>query len=610
MVLDGTPYYALAESYRDGSNRVQTRYIRRLGKLSDVEAAWWRTILQTPVHDVPKQFVNLDSFTCFKSFRHGVPALAHSLYSSLGFRSIIYGTLSRVRNRSLFSKLIEVMIVNRLDDPCSKLRLLDEWLPMTSLPFILDLPYSLDDGEVRLNENNFYRAMDLLWERRDAIEKGIYERIVKPLSKGELLAKDLTSTYFEGDTSPIARLGYSRDHRPDRKQVNFSLVETEEGYPVTLEVYPGGTQDVSTVRATVRRLRELFGMTSGTFVSDRGMDDIRNIWVLKESGFNHVQAVPSSRDVAKEATREALSLPSGAWQEVVAVSRREDEPRRGGGERETRDSSSAQGGLLEGTNEEEDEDEGPARVCEVSTREGGERFIVVYSAGKKRRDIKQLDKILARGEKVLSDIRKDLATLSSSPKDYESKLVRLVQTASKKLQSKTLSPYFNVGWDKKRKELVVERIEERIEEERGSAGMWVLKTDIPKKRKGALEILSTYRKLWLLEDTFKELKGPLELRPIWHRKPDRIKAHIWICMVAYLIDRLVEQRMAAADERMTAARVFNSFRNIDLNQQGFKDGGIEKRWWAVTELSRRHLELIDSLKVERSAFRLGRTFLD
>jgi transposase len=605
----GREYYALAESVREGK-KVRTRILRKLGPLSDVEAAWWKTIISTPVHDVPKQFINLDSFACFRSFRHGVPALVHALYSNLGFRAIVYGALSKVRNRSLVSKLIEVMIVNRLDDPCSKLGLL-EWLPLTSLPFVLDLPCSLDEEEndaavVGLNENSFYRAMDILWERRDAIEKRVYKSIVRPLSRGALLAKDITSTYFEGDTSPIAKLGYSRDHRPDLMQVNFSLIETEEGYPFTLEVYPGNTADVSTVRASVKRLRELFGLTSGIFVSDRGMADIRNIWVLRESGFKHVLAVPSSRDLAREAIEEALGLAKSAWQEDVAV-----EPERA--KKDDHHHGSAQAKLIDdrrrrttpmSTEEDEDEDE-QVRVCEVSPRDG-DRFIVVYSAAKKRNDIEHLDKVLARGERILSEIRSKV----SPPPQRTDRLVRLVQTASKQLQSKSLSPYFRVGWDEAKKEFLAEREEERIAQDRRCAGMWVLRTDLPKIEKSALEILSIYRKLWLLEDTFRELKGPLELRPIWHRKPDRIKAHIWICMMAYLIERIVEQMMLlAAGEPITATRVFNSFSNIDLNQQGFKDGKVDKRWWTVTELSGRHIELMRALKVERSAFKPGRTFL-
>lgn len=612
----GREYYALAESVREGE-KVRTMIIKKLGPLSDVEVAWWRTILSTPVHDVPKQFVNLDSFACFRSFRHGVPALAHSLYSNLGFGAMVYGALSRVRNRSLVSKLIEVMVLNRIDDPCSKLRLLDEWLPLTSLPFVLDLPYSLDDERVAvgLNENSFYRAMDLLWERRDAIEKRVYEKIVKPLSKGALLAKDITSTYFEGETSPIAKLGYSRDHRPDLKQVNFSLIETEEGYPFTLEVYPGNTADVSTVRASVKRLREVFGITSGTFVSDRGMAaDIRNIWVLRESGFNHVLAVPSSRDVAREVIREALGLARGAWQEVSVEPERPDDD-------DDDDDGPAQAKLLDeiGAAVRTKEEDQPVRVCEVSPREG-DRFIVVYSAAKKKNDIEHLDKVLARGERILSEIRKKASPSSSPQPQPTDKLVRLVQTASRRLQSRMLFAYFRVEWDDAKNELILERREERIEEERRCAGMWVLRTDLPEEKRSAPEILSIYRKLWLLEDTFKELKGSLELRPIWHRKPDRIKAHIWICMMAYLIERIVEQMMtsagggqaAAAREvhGMTAARVFNAFRNIDLNQQGFRESKIgEKRWWTVTELSRRHLELIDALKVEKDALKLKRTFL-
>ena len=284
-MIRGTSYFAIAESQRDDDGKTKTIYFRRLGKLTEPEAKRWRFILSGDSHSVPSEFIDLQADTvCYHSWRHGVSCLVSSLWEKLGFSSIISESLSRVPNKSFVAKLIQAMVVNRLEDPHSKLGLL-EWLEKdTSLQFLIDLP----PPGTELNETQFYRAMDEAVKRRDIIEKKIYERIVKPRSCCSVLAKDLTSTYFEGKKSPLAKYGYSRDHRSDRMQVNWSLIETEEGLPITLEVYKGNVVDKKTVKRSIRRIKRIFGIKHGIFIMDRGMSTEGNIKAVVEEGFEYV----------------------------------------------------------------------------------------------------------------------------------------------------------------------------------------------------------------------------------------------------------------------------------------------------------------------------------
>ncbi len=578
-------YYAIAESYRDERGRIQTRYVRRLGALSDAEAEWWRTILSSPVHDVPKSFVNLDSFVCNKSLSHGIPVLADATYSNLGLKTIISESLSRIHNRSLVSRLTEVMIVNRLDDPCSKLALL-EWLPRTSLPFLLGLPRDDGPDDLALNENSFYRAMDVLWERRDGAEKMIYERIVKPLSKdgdycGGVLAKDITSTYFEGDYAENAAYGYSRDHRHDLRQVTFSIIETDEGYPITLEVYPGNTVDKATVTESVTRLKRLFGITRGIFVFDRGMVTEENMEFVKGEGFSYIVSELVSKDEVREAIEEALKLGL-------------EELKEKGGEGQT-------------TRKE------ALKARDVTL--GGVRYIVVHDSTKERRDIERLERMLAKAEKVLSGAQRYV-------EKYKKKMSKekvVVEYVSRKLQRHRLFPYFEKGklsFDENSTRIIASYDEGKIEREKRYAGIWVLSTDLPAERKRAIDAIKMYRGLWVLENTFRTMKSSLDLRPMWHRKDQRIRAHIWICMIAYLIERIVEDEVRKGlhhnddDRPITAARIFESFRNVMLNENGFRDdrARMEKKWWVATELDKDQMEIVKALRIDPGTFKPRKTF--
>jgi transposase len=513
--------------------------------------------------------------------------------------------LSLVPNKSFVARLIETMVVNRLEDPCSKLKLL-EWLEKdTSLQFLIDLPAP----GLELNENQFYRAMDVMWEKRDVIEKKIYEQIVKPLSNGSVLAKDITSTYFEGNKSSIAKYGYSRDHRSDRKQVNWSLIETEEGFPITLEVYPGNVPDEKTVKDSIRRIKQLFGITSGIFIMDRGMATKENIQAIVEEGFRYVVAEKLDQKNVLSVVDEAISK----GLEILLVDENRNQLKLPIGDATVAPQTSV---LLKGR-----------EIFVLGDEENiGGRYIVLHNPQKEKEDLVSVQKALSLGEQILSKVQKYAA---EHPNKVGSDPNRVLKMAVRHLEKRKLSPYFDVKlWDPVQKKLVYELNQKKVGNDRKYAGVWVLRTNVPAEEKQTLEIINMYKGLSSIEHTFKEIKSSLDLRPMWHRKEDRIKAHIWICVMAYLIEKIVEceaRRMKIVDDDgsntpITGMRAIQSFRTIMLNEVGLRTPTMEDyyspssravrttkmRWWLCTELDGNQQRILDAVGIDGSAFKLRR----
>ena len=302
-------YYHLATSFRDGPH-VRTRYLHHFGALTPQQADglrhWlgqWTTLGPGCVPSLaasPQEAIEFEEN--LPSFRHGIVALGHAAFGRIGLRSALNDAFGRAPEKGFRLKLVEAMVLNRLEDPSSKLRLAEEWYARTSLPHLLDLAVSSFD------EDDLYETMDLLDARRDRLEALVYERVVRPLeggTKSGVLMKDISSTYFEGRgvRSTLEAKGYSRDRVRGSLQVNWSLVLTPKGYPVTLEVYSGNTKDESTVAGTVERLQRVFGLTEGTFVGDRGMLTGMNLKRLHAAGFHYVVAETLCYEPSARTTR-------------------------------------------------------------------------------------------------------------------------------------------------------------------------------------------------------------------------------------------------------------------------------------------------------------------
>ncbi|MGI0151053.1 MAG: IS1634 family transposase, partial [Thermoplasmata archaeon] len=298
----GRVTWYLAHGRRVGGT-VRTELLRSLGPLTDEPVAPYRRFLARPdqgLEAVARATAEFQRAKPFEQRRHGVPATVHALFDKLRLRQILLDSFAGVEDKLFRTQLVETMVANRLDDPRSKLAIAEDGYGRTSLPFLLSLP------EEKWDEDDLYETLDLLGERPDKIEKRLWEAWTQRRGRdAPVVMKDLTSTYTEGEGADrtLGAHGYSRDRRPDRRQVNWSLVVTPEGLPITLEVYPGNTKDETTVAGTIERLRSVFGVKEAVFVGDRGMLTSKNLDRLHRARFHYVVAETLSHE--KEALAEA-----------------------------------------------------------------------------------------------------------------------------------------------------------------------------------------------------------------------------------------------------------------------------------------------------------------
>jgi hypothetical protein len=577
----GRRFGYLAETYRDSAT-VKTRYFHSFGPVDDEQIAalrhWLKEWTSLPPGSLPPGATAPPTVFEFEenlpSFRLGVPALGHALFLQLGLRTILNTAFAGVDHKGLRIDLSEVMVVNRLDDPASKLALWQEWYPRTALPHLLGLPASGWD------EDDLYDTLDVIDRRRDRIELQVYERIVRPLEGGvtKVLMKDLTSSYFEGSgiSNSLSAKGYSRDRIRGSRQVNWSLVLTPKGFPVTLEVYPGNTKDETTVAGTVDRVRKVFGLQSGTFVGDRGMLTDTNLKLLHAAGFHYVVA-------------ETLWNEKEVLAEAAKKSRAPLDPIR-------RSEKGHQTRLEVGTPISEPE-ELEESWCEVVGKDG-RRHIVIFSEAKRREEWATLREHLAAGRSIEKWGRAGVRRGDWTEANHH----ELVKSVTKQLVREGADLLYEVEWDQDTVgglNLVVNR--ERKQWEETKAGWWMLTTDT---ELSGPEVVKVYKSLAVVERAFRTIKGPIEVRPIRHWKAERIRAHLYLCVLAYLLERYVEQKVREGADRpiaVTGEAAWGLFKEVRWQQVGLK--GTDIRRWTVSNITGEHRVVLDRLGLTENDLR-------
>ena len=577
-------YYHLATSFRDGPH-VRTRYLHHFGALTPQQAEglrhWlgqWTALGPGRVPSLaasPRDALEFEEN--LPSFRHGIVALGHAAFGRIGLRNALNDAFGRAPEKGFRLKLVEAMVLNRLEDPSSKLRLAEEWYGRTSLPHLLDLSVSSFD------EDDLYETLDLLDARRDRIEALVYERVIRPL-EGEsgpsgVLMKDLSSTYFEGNgvRSTLEAKGYSRDRVRGSLQVNWSLVLTPKGYPVTLEVYSGNTKDETTVAGTVERLRRVFGLTEGTFVGDRGMLTGANLKLLHAAGFHYVVAETlwNEKEVLAEATKKARAPLNLA---------------RAGKGRQSR---------LEVGVPRSEQKELEESFCEVIGKDG-RRHIVIFSAAKREDELASLEERLRAGRTIEKWARAGVKRGEWTEADHH----ELVKSVTKQLVKEGADLLYEVEWDQDTVgglNLIVNR--ERKEWEGAKAGWWMLTTDT---ELSGPEVVKVYKSLAVVERAFRTIKGPIRVRPVHHQLDRRIRAHLSVCVLAYLLERWVQLKVreggAEGWAHLTGEEALEEVREGRLQQVGIE--GTDIRRWKVAGFTRAAERVLEKLEVKAEALRV------
>jgi hypothetical protein len=481
------PAVLLREGYREGG-KVKTRTLANLSHLSPEKIEALKAALKgEPVgaDPIPES-----------SLPHGHVLAVTGMIRRLGLDKLIYGKRHRMRELSL------ALIAGRVLAPGSKLALaqslglgaehstLGEELGLGELGKAVD-PDQPGSSREKRAVGELYGAMDWLLERQAAIEDRLAKR---HLGEGCTVLYDLSSSYFEGTTCPLAKYGYSRDHRPDRLQVNYGLLCNGNGIPVAIEVVEGNTGDPETIPAQLAKLKARFGLARVVVVGDRGMVTTTQIeGSIHPEGFGWISAL-------KHGAVEKLALA-----QVIQPS------------------------LFDET--------GIAEISHASFP--GERLIACLNPFMKAKRERTREELLALTEKELAKVA---AGCERSRRPLEGQAA-IGLAAGRVVNRYGMAKYFrlHVGDHSLR----YARRREVLEREAATDGIYVVRTSEAKEILSAEQAVATYKSLAKVERAFRCLKGvDLHVRPIHHRLEDRVKAHLFLCMLAYYVEWHLRQAWA------------------------------------------------------------------
>jgi transposase len=435
-----------------------------------------------------------DSFEILRSLPHGHVAAVIGALRQIGLDKMVDPQSSRPRDLAL------AMIAARIIDPCSKLATARALHPDT-----LSSSLSAFLGLEGAHEDELYRAMDWLLERQPTIEAALAKR---HLTEGGLVLYDLTSTYFEGRHCELARLGHSRDDKSGKPQIVFGLLTNAAGCPVAVEVWEGNTADPKTIPDQVKKLRERFGLQRLVLVGDRGM-------------------ITSAR------IREDFTADSGiSW--ITAL-------------RATSIQKLAADGALQ-----------PSLFDTVDLAEiahpdyPGERLVVCFNPVLSEERTRKREDLLQATEKELEKIATATRREKRPLRGKHTIGLRVGGVLGRFKMGKHYQIYINEDGFR------YERKADSIEREKKLDGIYVIRTNVPTESMPATEVVRSYKQLSGVERAFRSLKTvDLHVRPIHHRLADRVRAHVFLCMLAYYVEWHMRDQLAPLlfdDHDKTAAQ--------------------------------------------------------
>jgi transposase len=422
-----------------------------------------------------------DSFRISRSLPHGHVAAVLGCLRKLQLDSILDPIPSRQRD------LVIAMIVARIIEPASKLATA-RGLHCDTLHHSLGETLHLDSAD----ETELYQAMDWLLPQQARIEQALAKR---QLSQGGLVLYDLTSTYFEGRHCPLAKLGHSRDDKSGTPQIVFGLLTNAAGCPVAVEVFAGNTSDPKTVATQVDKLRQRFGLSDMVLIGDRGM-------------------ITSAR------IREDLPASHGI-QWISAL-------------RATQIQKLAAGGQLQMSLFDQTD------LIEIAHPDfPGERLIACFNPLLAEERARKRPDLLNATEKQLEKI----AVATQRPKRPLRGKQNIGLRAGKVVNRYKMGKHFQLRIEED--SFHYERKTANIEREQNLDGIYVIRTSVKKEVLSSQQVVASYKGLSGVERAFRSLKTvDLQVRPIHHRLPDRVRAHILLCVLAYYVEWHMRQLLA------------------------------------------------------------------
>ena len=553
-------YWRLVRSVRVG-RRVIQQTVAQLGELDERGRIEARVLAQQVV-GAPEQTalfadgsehltvpVRLKSIRIERSRQFGDVYLALALWRGLGLEELCNAVLPVGQERIAWSKMAAVLVAARFCEPSSELHIAEDWYRRTALSDLLQL------GDEEINKDRLYRGLDHLLAHKVALEAHLAKRCGELFAvENEVLLYDVTSTYFEGqaEANPQAQRGYSRDHRPDCKQVCIALVVTFDGFPLGYEVFAGNTHDSRTLQTIVATMEARHGVLARVWIADRGMASASNLEWLRQTGRRYIIGAPKSelKKFGSELAR------AGGWRTV-------------------------QQGV---------------EVKLSRHPETGETVILCRSEDRRSKERAMHDKFSRRIEAALERLAARIARSNKrlDPASVNRQIGRTLQRNQRAAArfAITLEPdpcpagfrlafAYNPSFD---------------DWATLSEGAYLLRSNIGDWSDA--QLWKAYIQLTQAEAAFRIQKDQLNVRPIWHQREGRVQAHLLVCFLAFVLWKSLEmwqQRAGLGNSPRTILEELARIQSHDVVLPTAMHGRIRLR--CVTQPDAAQAALLDRLGI-------------
>jgi len=381
-----------------------------------------------------------------------------------------------------WSRVAAVLAINRLCAPGSELSIAQRWYPDTALDDLLGIE------QEKINDTRLYRCLDRLLPHKKELERHLKQRYGELFgAEFDVLLYDLTSSYVEGgaDRNPMMQRGYSRDHRPDCKQLIIALIVNVEGFPFSYEIFDGNRRDVTTLEAILRLVERKYGKARRVWVFDRGIVSEENLAALRKRGAQYL--VGTVRKKLKEFERELLE---GGWEQVRPE----------------------------------------VEVKLVSTPAGEETYVLCRTAARKEKEKAIRSRFSTRMETALNKLKKRVAEQRLQDRNKIERQIGRIQARHPQvadLYQMEVVPSaggLRLEWTVLKERHIWQQLRE---------GAYLLRTNLSGESAG--ELWKKYIQLTEAEAAFRTLKSELSIRPIFHQLERRVKAHVLVAFLGYAL---------------------------------------------------------------------------
>jgi len=518
-------YWALVESYRTERGPRQ-RTVAYLGQLDESGRLGVRRAAKGNKDSAEEQLqlwegdspapewveVNTAAVRVEKQLAFGGPWLAQQILHKLQLDDFLGRTIPKGKEDVSWSLMAQVLVICRLCNPSSELHIAEHYYRSTAMSELLGVPAE------KIYDERLYRALDKLLPHKEALEKHLKNRLGELFAlKYDLLLYDVTSTYFEGQAkaNPKARRGYSRDKRPDCKQVCIGLVVSKGGMPIGYEVFEGNRSDVTTLREIVETMEGRYGKADRIWVGDRGMMSKKNVKFLRSGDRRYIIGA------AKASLRQfERALLAEDWRQI-----------------------------REGLE---------VKLCPSPEGED-EVYIICRSRDRREKEAAMHRRFEERIENELQKIQASCQKRKWKKEVIDRRVGRVLGRYSRAAGlfevevAEDSDGRASITWEKKQAWRDWATLSE---------GCYLLRSNVTDW--SSEDLWKAYIQLTEAEAAFRIEKSDLRIRPIWHQREDRVLAHILVCFLAYVLWKTLHQMVQAAGLGDEPRRVLDELAKINM----------------------------------------------